>query len=86
MMPQLVTVKIRRPERRAIRLWIPLLPILLLCSPLLILATIGGMIACLIFRINPFRAFAVAWRLFFGLRGTRVDVTQGRTAVLVAIR
>jgi hypothetical protein len=86
MMPQLVTVKIRRRERRAIRLWIPLLPILLLCSPLLILAMLAGIVACLIFRINPLRALLVSWRLFGGLRGTRVDVAQGRTNVLVAIR
>ena len=85
MMPQLVTVRIRRANGRRHRFWVPVLPIALVLSPLLILATVVAAVACLIYSINPFRALGGMWRLFSALRGSRIDVEQGRTAVLVSI-
>ncbi len=85
MMPQLITISIRSPGDKGFRLWIPLLPLLLVPSPVLVIALTVGVVACLAYRINPARALWGAWRLLCGLRGTRVDVEQGRTAVLVAI-
>jgi hypothetical protein len=86
MMPRLVTVQVRGPQRRAFRLWIPLLPVLLVTSPVLILAGLVAAVACLSYRINPVRALGTGWRLVCALPGTRVDVEQGRAAVLVDIR
>ena len=86
MMPQLVTISIRPPRRKAFRLWIPLLPLLLVLSPVLLIALVAVVVACVAYRINPARALSTAWLLLCGLRGTRVDVERGRTAVLVAIR
>ena len=86
MMPQLITISIRPPQHKAFRLWVPLLPLLLVLSPVLVIALIAGVVACIGYRINPGRALWTAWRLLCGLRGTLVDVEHGRTAVLVAIR
>jgi hypothetical protein len=85
MMPQLVTVKVQRRAGRPVRLWIPLLPIVLVFSPLLILGVLVGVVACVIYRINPVRALAGMWRLLSALPGARFDIEQARTAVLVTI-
>ncbi|GHJ43513.1 hypothetical protein Cs7R123_08550 [Catellatospora sp. TT07R-123] len=85
-MPQLVTVRVARPHGRPIRVWVPVLLVALLLSPVLILAVPAGIVACLVYRVSVTRAFAAAWRLLCALRGTRFDIEQGRTAVLVSIR
>ncbi|MBF8192308.1 hypothetical protein ITP53_42845 [Nonomuraea sp. K274] len=86
MMPQLVTVRVQRPDGRPIRLWVPVLPAVLLLSPLVALAALGGVVACVIYSIDVVRAFNTARRIVCALPGTRVDIAQGRTAVLVTIR
>lgn len=86
MMPQLLTVRVRSPRGRRIRIWVPVLPVLLVLAPILILAALVAVVACLIYRIRVLRAFGGGWRLFCALSGTRVDISEGRTAVLVSIR
>lgn len=86
MIPQLLTVRVARPKGRVIRAWVPVLPVMLVLSPLLILAALGAAVACLVFRVRVIRAFGAGWRLFCALPGTRLDVQEGRTAVLVSIR
>ncbi|WCN84302.1 hypothetical protein [Micromonospora sp. LH3U1] len=85
-MPQLVTVRVERPAGRAIRLWVPVLPVVLVLLPLLILAALGAVVACLVYRIEVLRAFGAGWRLLRAMPGTRVDVREGRTGVLVSVR
>lgn len=82
-MPQLLIVGFKRPQGRLIRIWVPVLPLVLVLSPLLILATLA---ACLVYRVSVMRAFGAGWRLFCALPGTRVDVREGRMALLVSIR
>jgi hypothetical protein len=85
-MPQLLTMRVARPAGRPIRIWVPVLPVALVLSPFLILAALAAAIACLVYRVSMLRAFGAAWRLFCALPGTRFDVREGRTAVLVSIR
>ena len=86
MMPQGANVRVRTESRKTIRLWIPLLPVLLLLSPLVMLFLVVLVIACLATRVNPVRALWTAWRLLWSLRGTRIEIEQGKTAVLVNLR
>jgi hypothetical protein len=86
MMPQLVTLRVRHPRRRPVRLWIPIVPVVLVFAPVLILALPVATIASSAYRINPVRALGAGWRLLCALPGTQVDVRQGRAAVLVTIR
>jgi hypothetical protein len=81
--PQLVTVKVHNGRGRRIRLFIPLIPVLLVLSPLLILLMLAVAVACLAYRINVVRALRVGWQVLWSLRGTRIEVKQGGTAVLV---
>jgi hypothetical protein len=85
MMPQLVTVKVRRPEARPVRVWVPVLPVLLVLSPILVLAAVGGAVACLIYRISVLRAVGTGWRIVSALPGAHFDIDDGRWGVLVRI-
>jgi hypothetical protein len=84
--PQLVTVGYRRPAGRWVRLYIPLLPVVLVLSPLLLLAVLGGLIACVIFQISPAGALRGAGRLLWALPGARLELDDGQTAFLIRVR
>jgi hypothetical protein len=86
MMPQLLTVRVTRPQHRSVRIWVPVLPAVLLLAPLLILAGLAAAVACLMYRVSVGPAFGNGWRLFCALPGTRIDIREGPTTVLVSIR
>jgi hypothetical protein len=86
MIPHLVTVRHRRPDGRWRRMYVPVLPVLLVLSPLLLLALLVGLVACLATRVSPVAALRGTGQLLWALPGTRIEVEQGRTAVLVSIR
>ncbi|MEV8517073.1 hypothetical protein [Dactylosporangium sp. NPDC051484] len=86
MIPNLVTVRHRRPDGRRLRLHVPVLPVLLVLSPLLLLAVPVGLVACLVLRVSPLGALRGAGQLLWALPGTRIELEQGRTAVLVSVR
>jgi hypothetical protein len=86
MIPHLVTVRRRRPDGRWLRLYVPVLPVLLVLSPLLLLAVLAGLVACLATRVSPVGALRGTGQLLCALPATRIEVEQGRTAVLVSIR
>lgn len=85
-MPQLLTVRVKTPGGRPIRIWVPVLPVVLVLSPVLVLAVLVAAAACLVYRVSVVGALGSGWRVVSALPGTRVDVEQGRTAVLVTIR
>ena len=85
-MPQLLTVRVRRPGGRPVRIWVPVLPAVLVFSPVLVLAVLAAAAACLVYRVSAVGALGAGWRFVCALPGTRVDVEQGRSAVLVIIR
>ncbi|GAA4632341.1 hypothetical protein GCM10023196_065400 [Actinoallomurus vinaceus] len=86
MIPYLVTVRHRRRNGRRLRLYVPVVPVLLVLSPLLLLAVLAGLVACLVFRVSPVDALRGIGRLLWALPGTRIEFEQGRTAVLVSVR
>ncbi|MDV5143904.1 hypothetical protein R1T08_06360 [Streptomyces sp. SBC-4] len=86
MIPQLVTVRYRRPSGRLRRLHVPVLPVTLVLSPLLLLAALAGLIACFATRVDPVGALRGTGRLLWALPGTLFEIEQGRTAVLVSVR
>ncbi|GAB2602567.1 hypothetical protein Aab01nite_62360 [Paractinoplanes abujensis] len=86
MIPQLVTVRYR-PEADLRHTWyVPVLPVTLLLSPVLVLALVGGLIACVVFRINPVAALLGLGRVVCALPGAVFDLADGRTAVQVTVR
>jgi hypothetical protein len=86
MIPYLVTYRQRRRNGRWLRVYIPVLPALLVLSPLLLLAGLAGLAACLVLRVSPANALRGAGQLFCALPGTRFEIQDGRMAVLVSVR
>ncbi|MEU0744774.1 hypothetical protein [Streptomyces sp. NPDC006134] len=86
MIPQLVTVRYHRSDGRRRRLYVPVLPVLLVLSPLLLLAVAGAVVACLVAGVSPVGALRGVGRLLWTLPGTRFEIAEGRTAFLVGIR
>jgi hypothetical protein len=85
MIPQLVAVRHRRTNGRWLRLYIPVLPVLLVLSPVLVLAVLAGLVACVLTRISPVGALRGTGQLLCALPGTRIEVQQGRTALLISV-
>jgi len=86
MMPQLLTVRVKRPHGRPIRVWVPVLPVVLVFAPIVVLAVLMTVVACLVYRVSSVRALSTCWGIVSALPGARFDIEQGRTAVLVTIR
>jgi hypothetical protein len=86
MIPQLVTVRYRRPDGRWLRLYVPVLPVLLVLSPLLLLAVLAGLVGCLAAGVSPVAALGGTGQLLRALPGTRIEVEEGRTALLISVR
>jgi hypothetical protein len=86
MIPQLVTYRHRRPDGRWLRLYVPVLPVLLVLSPLLLLAVLAGLVACVVYRISLVGALRGTGRLLWALPGARFEIADGRMAVLVSVR
>ena len=86
MIPQLVTVRYRRLDGSWLRLYVPVLPVLLLLSPLLVLAVLAGLVACHLTRISPVGALRGTGRLLWALPGTRIDIDDGPTAMQIHVR
>jgi hypothetical protein len=84
--PQLVTLRRRRRDGRWLRLYVPVVPVLLLLSPLLLLAALAGLVACLAFRVSPVGALRGVGQVLCALPGARFELDDGRTAVLVSVR
>ncbi|GAB2945088.1 hypothetical protein GCM10027280_37380 [Micromonospora polyrhachis] len=86
MIPHLVTYRQRRRDGRWLRLYVPVLPVLLVLSPLLLVAVLAGLVACLVFRVSPVGALRGIGQLLWALPGTRIEIEDGQTAVLVSVR
>ena len=61
MMPQLLTVRVQRAHGRPVRIWVPVLPVLLVLSPFVLLAAVIAAVACLVYRISLLRAFGTVF-------------------------
>ena len=74
MIPFVAVVSLRNQESRTFRLWIPLVLIWLLLLPLAILLSPVILVACLVCRVHPLRAMAVAWQIVSALNDTEFEV------------
>jgi hypothetical protein len=86
MIPHLVTYRHRRPDGRWRRLYVPVLPVLLVLSPLLLVVVLAGLVACLVLRVSLVGALRGTGQLLCALPGTRIEIDDGRTALLVSVR
>jgi hypothetical protein len=85
MIPQIARVRVHSGQDRRIRLWIPLLPLYLVLSPLVVLFVLVLVVACVVYRVNPLRALGAGARLLSACSGFQLEIQQGRTGVLVKL-
>jgi len=70
-------------SQRRFRLWIPLPLVWVLLLPFVLLLAPVVFVACLAFKVDPFRGVSVYWQLFNGLRGLRVEVEDSGTRIRI---
>lgn len=77
---------VARPKRdRAIRLWIPVTPILLLFSPVILLAMGVAVFLPRPLGVNPAAMVLGIGRFLASLNGTQVDVEQERRSIQIRL-
>jgi len=86
MIPRLVTLRYRRPDGRWRRLYVPVLPAALVLSPLLLLAVLAGLVACRVTKVSPVGALRCTGQLLWALTGTRIELEDSQTALLISVR
>lgn len=85
MIPLFLTVSVRTEGRPPFRLWLPLVLIWVLLSPLLLIVVPVVMIAGALAGMNPFAALGTLMAVFCALAGTLVEVEAPDASVLVRI-
>ncbi|GIH07732.1 hypothetical protein Rhe02_57990 [Rhizocola hellebori] len=85
MIPQIATVRVQSRPDRHLRLWIPLLPIYLILTPVLFLIIIGGAVACARYRINPIRALTAGAQMLAGLGGLHIDIKAHHSNIMIKL-
>ncbi len=85
MIPLFLVVSIRAQGQRRFRLWLPLVLIWLLLSPLLLVAIPVVMIVGALAGMNPFAALWNLLAVFCALAGTHVEVEAPDASVLVHV-
>lgn len=86
MIPQLITTRYRLPSGRWLRLYVPVVPVAALLSPLLLLAAAAGLIVGRVYGVSPLGALCGAGRLLWALPGTRVEIDDGQWGLSIRIR
>ncbi len=85
MMPLFAVLKVRKATSRGLRLWIPLFLVWLLLLPLVLLLSPLFFMACSLGRLNPFRALSVAWQVLGALSGTHIELASSGTSIGIRI-
>jgi hypothetical protein len=73
------------PVRHRVRLWIPLILLLALLSPLLVPALAIFAVVLAAMRVNPGQALLDLGRFVLALRGTHIEVEAPGACVLITI-
>jgi len=85
MIPFVAVVSLRGRKSRTIRVWVPLILLWLLLVPLMVLLSPLIFLVFLVCRVNPFRAFSVAWQILCALNDTEIEVEQRSAGVSICV-
>jgi len=85
MIPFVAVVSLRNRESRTFRLWVPLILVWLLFVPLLLLLSPLILVASLACGVNPFRGFIVVWQILSALRETELELDRRSAGVSICI-
>jgi hypothetical protein len=85
MIPFVAVVSLRGQESSTFRLWVPLILLWLLLVPIGILLSPLIFIGCLACRVNPFRAFSIGWQILAALNDTEVEIEHRSAGVSICV-
>jgi hypothetical protein len=85
MIPFVAVVSLPGRRSRTVRVWVPLILVWLLLAPLMVLLSPLLLIGCLVCRVNPFRAFSVAWQILCALNDTEIEVERRSAGVSICV-
>lgn len=83
MIPLVAIVRLRRPGKRGLTLWLPLFLIWLLLLPVIVLLLPIVILVLAAARARPFATLGALWGLMNALRGTRVEVDSRAQALFI---
>jgi len=76
MIPLMVVLRVERPERRRVRLWLPLFLLWLLALPVLVVALPVVAVILIAYRRNPLRIFAAYWQVLSAIPGSHIEMNR----------
>jgi hypothetical protein len=76
MIPMMAVLRIERPERPNVRLWLPLFLVWLLALPVAIVVLPLAAVILIAYGRNPLRLFAAYWNVLNALSGSHIDVQR----------
>lgn len=76
MIPLMAVLRVERPARRRVRLWLPLFLLWLLVLPVLIVTLPIVAVIQLAYRRNPLRLFAAYWRVLSAIPGSHIEMNR----------
>jgi hypothetical protein len=74
----MAVMRVERPPRRAIRLWLPLFLLWLLALPVMVVALPVAAAILLAYSRNPLRIFAAYWNVLSATSGSHIEVSGRR--------
>jgi hypothetical protein len=76
MIPFVAVVSLRNEDSRTFRFWIPLCLIWILLLPVAVLLSPLIFVACLFCRVNPFLAFGLIWQILCAMGKTGFELER----------
>ena len=76
MIPMVAVLRVERPQRPGVRLWLPLFLVWLLALPVAIVALPLAAMILVAYRRNPLRLFAAYWNVLNALSGSHIEVQR----------
>lgn len=83
MIPLMAVLRVERPQRHRVRLWLPLFLLWLLALPVLIVMLPVAAAILIAYRRNPLRIFGAYWQVLSAIPGSHIEMSRrGRNVYL----
>jgi hypothetical protein len=85
MIPLVAVISLRGRQSRTVRLWVPLFLLWVLMVPLAVLLSPVIFVGLLVCRVNPLRAFSVAWQVLCALNDAEFEFEQRSAGISICV-
>jgi hypothetical protein len=85
MMPQALSVRVHSGSSRRVRLWIPVLPVVVVLAPVIVALLVVALVALAILRINPARGLSAGLGMVAAARGLQFEIGSSDLTIHVRV-